>query len=303
MTLILPKDLPAAGALLDEGYTVASAAGTKAPRQHLRIALLNLMPNKAETELQFARLMAKSGFPVEMILLRPETHVCKNAPMAHLEAFYRTWSEVRHEPLHGIIVTGAPVETLPFSSVRYWEELCTIFDETRARAIESLFICWAAQAALQHFHKVPKHELAEKAFGVFPQQILQFGSPHLSGMGTQFPCPVSRHTETRWADLAVVPDLRVLAGNQEAGLCLVAEDRARALYMFNHLEYDGDTLLSEFLRDQAATGNERQSTAPEQFCAQDASKCWDQAASQFFTNWLRSAARQRMAATFFDDAA
>lgn len=305
MCLYLPDNLPATEILHNEGFHVSGLSDQEMPAERLRIALLNLMPNKLETELQFSRVLAKTGFFVELILLTPATHVCKSACPGHLEAFYKTWDEVRHEPLNGLIITGAPIETLPFEEVRYWDELTAIFDSSRQMNLECLFICWAAQAALQHFHQVPKHELGEKAFGVFQQQVLQFGSAYLHGMGTQFPCPVSRHTEVRWADLVGRPDLEVLAGSQEAGLCLVEERKSGALYMFNHLEYGADTLVAEYTRDLERDGScpfplncfryDDPDLGPEH--------SWAASADAFFTNWLRVGARRRMAASFVGSAA
>ena len=305
MCLFLPDNLPAIVALSEEGFDVSGRSDGELPTERLRIALLNLMPNKMETELQFSRVLAKTGFAVELILLKPASYVCKTACPGHLDAFYKTWDDVQHEPLNGLIITGAPVETLPFSEVRYWEELTSILDSSRDRNLECLFICWAAQAALHHFHQVPKHELQEKAFGVFQQQVLQFGSSYLHGMGAQFPCPVSRHTEIRWGDLMGHPDLQVLAGSQEAGLCLVEERKFGALYMFNHLEYDAETLASEYRRDLERDGScplpancfryDDPDLGPEH--------SWASSADAFFTNWLRVGARRRMAESFVGSAA
>ena len=305
MCLFLPDNLPAAETLRAEGFDVSGLSDKAMPAERLRIAMLNLMPNKMETELQFSRVLARTGFSVELILLKPATHVCKTACPGHLEAFYKTWDEVRHEPLNGLIITGAPIETLPFEEVRYWDELTSILDTSRHMNLECMFICWAAQAALQHFHQVPKHDLPEKAFGVFPQQVLEFGSSYLHGMGTQFPCPVSRHTEIRWADLMGHSELQVLAGSKEAGLCLVEERKAGALYMFNHLEYGAQTLASEYHRDL-----ERDGTCPlpaNCFRYDDPDlgpeHSWSASTDAFFTNWLRVGARRRMAASFVGSAA
>lgn len=305
MCLFLPDHLPAADLLRAEGFNVCGVSDKLLPKARLRIALLNLMPNKQETELQFSRMLAATGFSVELILLKPATHVCKTACPEHLETFYKTWDEVRHEPLNGLIVTGAPIETLTFEEVRYWDELTEIFDTSRAMNLECLFLCWAAQAALRHFYQVPKHPLSEKAFGVYQQQVLTFGSAYLHGMGTQFPCPVSRHSEIRWTDLVDHTALQVLAGSQETGLCLVEERAAGALYMFNHLEYGVETLVDEYHRDLEREGRcplpincfryDDPDLGPEH--------SWLRSSQVFFTNWLRVGARRRMAASFVGSAA
>ena len=300
MCLYLPDNLPAGDVLRSEGFNVSGVSKGELPPERLRIALLNLMPNKHEAELQFSRVLARTGFFVELILVKPVTHVCKTACPGHMDAFYKTWDEVRQESLNGLIITGAPIETLPFSEVRYWDELTSIFDASRGMNLECLFVCWAAQAALHHFHKVPKHPLPEKAFGVFQQQVLQFGSAYVHGMGAQFPCPVSRNTEVRWSDLVGLTDLQVLAGSQEAGLCLVEEKSAGALYMFNHLEYGANTLAREYDRDLERFGT---CSLPANCFRYDdpdlgPEHSWLASSDAFFTNWLRVGARRRMAASF-----
>ncbi len=305
MCLFLPHNLPAAATLRDEGFRICNSSAETLPTTGLRIALLNLMPNKTETELQFARALARTGFEIELILLKPASHTCKTACPEHLNKYYKTWGDIRHETLNGLIISGAPVETLPYEEVSYWDELTSIFDASRRQGLECLFVCWAAQAALQHFHNVPKHTLPEKAFGVFPQQVLQFGSSYVLGMGAQFPCPVSRHTEVRWADLMGHDQLQVLAGSKDEGLCLVEERKAGALYMFNHLEYGAETLVAEYQRDL-----EREGACPlPANCFRyddpdlEPEYSWAASSDAFFTNWLRVGARRRMAASFVGSAA
>src|SRR5690606_12540615 len=157
--------------------------------------------------------------------------------------FYRRWSEIAGQRFDGLIVTGAPVEHLDFEEVHYWRELTAIFDWATATAGGSYLVCWAAQAALFHFHGVPKHGLPRKAFGVYRQRITAFDAPLLRGLGAGFPCPVSRHTEIRQADIPRERGLEALAESTRAGLCLVEDRRNRAVCMFNHLEYDADTLM------------------------------------------------------------
>jgi homoserine O-succinyltransferase len=253
MPIALPRGLPAWRTLVGEGIDVCRADDLHRPGgRPLRICLVNLMPTKVVTETQIARLLGATPTPVELVLCLPDSYRSKTAPAEHIAAFYRRWRELRDESFDGLVVTGAPVETLPFEAVNYWSELCAIFDWAHDRDIHSLHICWAAQAALRHFHGVPKHRLPEKMFGVFAHRAQSADARLLRGFGAEFPVPVSRHTEIRAADLPAQAGLTVLAASAEAGLCLI-EDRAhRAVFMFNHLEYDAGTLAEEFMRDLAA---------------------------------------------------
>ncbi|MEM7425391.1 MAG: homoserine O-succinyltransferase [Pseudomonadota bacterium] len=306
MAIYLPEGLPAATQLRSEASEVCQIvpAATAEPRR-LRILLLNLMPDKIATETQFARKLAGTGFPVELVLVKPASHTCKTASRYHVERFYRTWEEVDPADADGVIVTGAPIEHLPFSKVSYWEELCGVFNDARRFGLEQLYVCWAAQAALNHYYGVPKRLLPAKAFGVFPQQVFSFALPYMDGLSSQFDCPVSRHTEVRWSDLMSVPGLEVAAGSAEAGLCLVADQRNGAAYMFNHLEYDPGTLAVEYQRDMARCAD---APLPRNYFPFDDPRAlprstWDDAAAGFFSNWLRMAARRRMAHSFAGNAA
>ena len=167
----------------------------------------------------------------------------------HMRDFYRPWETVAKEKFDAFIITGAPIEKLPFEDVYYWRELREILDWTQTHVFQTLDLCWGAQAALYHFHGVPKHPLPEKMFGVFPHRVRAPGNPLVRGFDDSFPVPVSRHTETRHDDVAKVPGLEIIVDSEEAGLCMI-EDRARRhIYMFNHLEYDARTLNDEYRRD------------------------------------------------------
>ncbi|MDE1147936.1 MAG: homoserine O-succinyltransferase [Azospirillaceae bacterium] len=253
MPITIPDDLPARRILEAEGVDVMRE--TDAVRQDirpLRIGLLNLMPNKISTETQLARLLGANPLQIELTLVRITDHVARNTPADHLEAFYRPWSDVSAQRFDGFIVTGAPVERLPFEDVRYWPELRTIFDWTQTHVHRCLTICWAAQAALHHFHGVPKHALNQKAFGVFPHRNLAPASPYLRGFSDDFDVPVSRWTEMRREDIPTDGGLRILAASDDTGVCLVGDPDHRALHMFNHLEYDTNTLGDEYRRDGGA---------------------------------------------------
>jgi homoserine O-succinyltransferase len=272
-------------------------------RPPLRIALLNLMPTKAATETQFARLLGSTPFPVALTLVVPDSYEPRNTPAEHLAAFYERWSRVRYRTFDGLIVTGAPVETLPFEEVAYWRELTAVFDWARSHVRRTYHVCWGAQAALHHFHGVPKRGLAAKMFGVFRHRVAaRPDHPLFRGFGDGFVTPVSRHTEVRAADLPRDAGLEVLADSPEAGLCLVEDRPRRALYMFNHLEYDADTLGDEYRRDLRAG---RPIAAPRHYFpgddpARPPANTWRPFAHLLFRNWLgemaRSAAGRRQGA-------
>jgi homoserine O-succinyltransferase len=270
--------------------TRANETSCRQGGQRLRIVLINLMPEKARTENQFHSVLASAPQRVDLMLVRPATHHAKTTNIAYLERFYNTWNEIRAGQIDGVIVTGAPVETLPFEEVTYWRELQDIFNDIRARAIPALHICWGAQAALYHFHQVPKHVLKKKTSGVFSQQVFRHGSACVAGLGSGFQCPVSRHTETRWRDIVDIPGLHVAAASEATGLCLVEDEVNRSLYMFNHLEYDGQALSREFLRDVHAgkpaqfPQNLVENTDPGRF----GNYSWRETGHLFFSNWITS---------------
>jgi homoserine O-succinyltransferase len=218
----------------------------------MRIGLLNLMPNKVKTETQFARLLGASPLQVELTLVKITNHTPRNTPTDHIVSFYRDWEDVRGEKFDGFIITGAPVETLPFEEVTYWDELRRILDWTQTNAHGLMTICWGAQAAVHHFHGMSKYPLAQKMFGVYRHRILAPASPYLRGFSDDFSIPVSRWTEVRRADIPPASGMAVLMDSDEAGLCLIDDPRHRALHMFNHIEYDSSSLGEEYFRDRAA---------------------------------------------------
>ncbi|WP_340115233.1 homoserine O-succinyltransferase [Pelagibius sp. 7325] len=252
MPIKIPNDLPARETLQREGVLIIS--DTDAIRQDIRpmkIALLNLMPKKIETETQIARVLAGTPLQVEMTLFAPSGYTPKNTPREHMIDFYRPWQEIREEKFDGLIVTGAPIEQLPFEKVLYWDELRRIFDWSLDHVHGTFALCWGGQAALYHFHGIPKHQLPEKRFGVFTHRVLDHTSLLMRGLDDEIDIPVSRHTENRREDLAGHEDLEILIESEEAGLCLVHDKRLRQVYMFNHLEYDSTTLDAEYRRDVA----------------------------------------------------
>jgi homoserine O-succinyltransferase len=253
MPIKIPNDLPARPVLEREGVMVMSQSD--AVRQDIRplsIGLLNLMPNKARTETQLARLVGATPLQVEMTLIRIASHTPKTTTTEHMTEFYRDWQSVAGEKFDGLLITGAPIELLDFEDVSYWDELTAILDWTRTNVHSTFCICWGAQAALFHFHKVQKHALPNKAFGVYRHRNLAPASPYLRGVSDDFSIPVSRWTEVRRADLPADAGLEVLMESDEAGLCLLADPQRRMLYMFNHIEYDTQSLAEEYWRDVKA---------------------------------------------------
>lgn len=253
MPIKIPDNLPARSVLEAEGVMVmAEAEAVRQDIRPMRIALLNLMPNKIKTETQFARLLGASPLQVELTLVKITNHVPRNTPTEHMISFYRDWQDIRAEKFDGFIVTGAPVETMPFEEVSYWDELRRIFDWTQTNVHGTFNICWAAQAAVHHFHGMNKYALAQKRFGVYRHSNLYPASPYLRGFSDDFSIPVSRWTEVKREDIPAGRGLRVLMDSDEAGLCLLDDPRHRHLHMFNHIEYDTESLAEEYFRDVAA---------------------------------------------------
>jgi len=255
MPIKIPQTLPAYDVLSREGVMVM--AEDRASHQDIRplqIALLNLMPKKAETETQFARVIATTPLQIDLTLLRMSEHETRNTPARHMEAFYTPFREARHRKFDGLIITGAPIEHLAFNEVTYYDELREIFDWTRTHVHHTMGVCWGGMAMLNHFHGVAKDPLAQKAFGCFRHRVVEHASPYLRGFSDDFVVPVSRWTEMRASQIAAAPDLRVLVEAPDMGPCLVEDLAQRALYMFNHLEYDSTTLKAEYDRDVAEGG-------------------------------------------------
>ena len=251
MPIRIPNALPAKEVLVKEGVMVMDE--TTASRQDIRplqIALLNLMPNKIKTETQIARLIGSSPLQVDLTLVRIGNHVAKNTSEDHLLSFYNTWEEIKDRKFDGFIITGAPIEKLPFADVNYWSELQQILDWTTTHVHSSFFICWGAMAAINHFHDIPKHTLDKKAFGVYRHKNLNPASPYLSGFSDDFSISVSRWTEVRRGDVPADSGLEILMESPDTGLCLLHEQFANRLYIFNHIEYDSTSLSDEYFRDQ-----------------------------------------------------
>lgn len=252
MPITLPENLPAFDVLAKEGVMVMPES--RAEHQDIRplhIGLLNLMPKKIQTENQFARLIGATPLQIELSLIRMSEHETKNTAAEHMAEFYRPFSDVRDQKFDGLIITGAPIEHLPFDEVTYWNELRQVFEWTQTNVHSTFGVCWGGMAMINYFHGVQKHILDHKAFGCFRHQNLALASPLLRGFSDDCVIPVSRWTEMRQHEIDNAPGLVTLLGSDDVGPCLVQDPDHRALYIFNHFEYDSGTLKEEYDRDVA----------------------------------------------------
>ena len=215
----------------------------------LRLLILNLMPLKTSTETSLLRRLSNTPLQIEVDFLRTATYTSKHASAEYLEEFYKTFDEVRRHSYDGLIITGAPVETMPFEEVEYWSELCEIMRWADDHVFANLFLCWGAQAGLYYHHGVAKYPISEKMFGIFEHRVRVPNTPLLRGFDDTFNAPHSRHTEVRREDVEAVKELHVLADSEEAGLYIVASEDGRKVYVFGHPEYEQDTLDQEYRRD------------------------------------------------------
>jgi homoserine O-succinyltransferase len=215
----------------------------------LEVVVLNLMPNKIDTETQLMRLLGNTPIQVNITLLTTASYTSKNTSEEHLLNFYKTWDEIKHLKFDGLIVTGAPIELLPWKEVAYWYELKQILDWSCSHVWSCFFICWGAQASLQHFYGIEKHELSSKKFGVFTHKKLKSDSILLRGFDDEFLVPVSRHTEVLKEDVEKEESLEILSESKDSGLYIVRDKSTRRLFIFNHSEYEADSLKNEYDRD------------------------------------------------------
>ena len=289
MPIKIPNNLPAAEILLKENIFVMTE--TRAMTQDirpLRMLLLNLMPKKIETETQLTRLLGNTPLQIELTLLRMEAHKSLNTSQEHLLSFYRTFSEVKDTFFDGMIITGAPVEHLPFEEVDYWPELCGIMEWSRSHVHSTMHICWGAQAGLYYHYGIQKQPLERKLFGVFPHRSEYRESMLLRGFDDVFMVPHSRHTTVKREDIEAVPNLQILASSDEAGVCIVRNRQGRQFFMMGHSEYDARTLENEYLRDVKAG---KPIDVPKNYYpGDDPSKepivSWRGHANLLYSNWL-----------------
>lgn len=249
MPITIPSTLPAFDVLQSEGVMVMT--DDDAARQDIRplqIGLLNLMPKKIATETQFARLIGATPLQIDLTLIRMTEHQSKNTSQDHMEAFYTSFQEIKHRKFDGLVITGAPIEHMPFHEVSYWDEMVEVMNWTQTNVLSTFGVCWGGMAMINHFHDVDKHMLDAKAFGCFRHRRVGGGSPYLRGFSDDLVIPVSRWTEVRQDELDKA-GLKTLITSDQSGPCLVQDIAHRALYVFNHFEYDRDTLKLEYDRD------------------------------------------------------
>ncbi len=289
MPIKIPASLPAYDVLTREGVMVMDE--DQAARQDirpLRIGLLNLMPKKIQTENQFARLIGATPLQIELSLIRMSEHQTRNTAAEHMESFYRPFSDVRDEKFDGLIITGAPIEHLDFADVTYWDEITQVFDWTQTNVHSTFGVCWGGMAMINYMHGVKKHILEHKAFGCFRHRNLAPASPYLRGFSDDFVIPVSRWTEMKQDEIAAVEGLTTLLGSDEVGPCLVEDPAHRAIYIFNHFEYDRDTLKQEYDRD-VETGtaiNVPLNYYPDDDPSQPPKNRWRSHAHLLYGNWI-----------------
>ena len=289
MPIKIPNGLPAAQTLAEENIFVMNE--TRATTQDIRplqILVLNLMPTKIATETQLSRLLGNTPLQVELELLHTSSHESKNTAREHLFQFYKVFDEVKERNFDGMIITGAPVEQMPFEQVEYWDELCQIMEWSKTHVYSTFHICWGAQAGLYYHYRIDKQQLPKKLFGVFPHRVEYKRSILFRGFDDEFMVPHSRHTTVRREDIEKVDDLRILASSEEAGVYAVFTNMGRQIFITGHSEYDADTLKNEYLRDIAAG---KPIEIPKNYFPDDDPTRqplvrWRSSANLLFSNWL-----------------
>lgn len=288
MPIRIPNNLPARGTLESENiFVMAEARAESQQIRPLRIGLLNLMPTKITTETQLSRLLGNTPLQVELTLVQVG-RVPKNTPQEHMIAFYKSFAEIRDEFFDGFIITGAPVEQMAFEEVEYWQELCEIMEWTKNHVHSTLHICWGAQAALYYHFGIQKVPLEEKLFGVFKHRVVYKNPILLRGFDDEFWVPHSRHTTVRYEDVAAVPEIKILAASEEAGLYAMSTQYGHQLFITGHSEYDPETLNLEYLRDKAAGKpiHVPQNYFPNDDDTQPPLVRWRGHANLLYSNWL-----------------
>lgn len=288
MPIIVPKDIPAAKVLASENIFVMNDKRASAQDiRPLEIAIINLMPTKIVTETQLMRLLSNSPLQVNITLVATESYVGKNTPREHLTRFYKSFSDIKDKKFDGMIVTGAPVEEIDFTEVKYWGELQKIFEFAKSRVTSTIFICWGAQAALYYYYGIEKHPLKKKLFGVYKHKKLIAYDRLLKGTDDRFFMPHSRHTTVYEEDIKNCKDLVLVASSKEAGAAIIRSKDNKFIFITGHAEYDRDTLELEYKRDL-----ERglKIDPPENYYVEggkgEIKMCWASTANLIYMNWL-----------------
>lgn len=289
MPINVPDRLPAIEVLKKENiFVITESSAIHQDIRPLKIAVLNLMPIKQTTETQIIRMLSNTPLQIELELVHIASHKSKNTPQEHLEAFYKDYREIIQHKYDGFIITGAPIEHLEFEEVDYWDAIQQIFDWTTHNVTSTLFICWAAQAGLYHFYRIPKFKLPSKMFGVFEHKITDPMLPLVRGFDDVFMAPHSRHTEIRKRDIEKTTDLKIVAYSDVAGVHIVMAKEGRQIFVTGHFEYDPDTLHNEYIRD---VNKGMDIDIPQNYFRDNNPNnkplvTWRSHANLFFTNWL-----------------
>ena len=289
MPIKIPNELPAYKTLTNENIFIMDE--TRAISQDirpLRIAIVNLMPTKIDTETQLMRLLGNTALQVEVELLHTKSYESKNISKEHLRTFYKTFDDVKDQSFDGMIVTGAPVEQLPFEEVEYWEELCEIMEWSKRHVHSTLHICWGAQAGLYYHFGIDKRPLDKKLFGVFPHKVVRKSSILFRGFDDIFMVPHSRHTTVLQEDVKACPALKILAASEEAGLYAISTKNGRQIFITGHSEYDAETLKREYLRDKnlGLPIEVPKNYFPNDDDSKSPRVTWRSHANLLFSNWL-----------------
>lgn len=289
MPIRIPNDLPAVKTLNDENiFVMTDTRATSQDIRPLKILVLNLMPKKIETETQLSRLLGNTPLQVELELIRTSTHQSKNTAAEHLLSFYKTFNEVKNQNFDGMIITGAPVEHLEFEEVEYWDELCEIMEWSKTHVHSTFHICWGAQAGMYYHFGVQKQPLDKKMFGIFEHKVTYNNPILFRGFDDVFNVPHSRHTTVLREDIEKVPELKILAESDEAGVYAVMTENGKQIFITGHSEYDRDTLKNEYLRDIAAN---KPIEIPKNYFPDDNPDLppivkWRAHANLIYSNWL-----------------
>ncbi|MCI9354669.1 MAG: homoserine O-succinyltransferase [Firmicutes bacterium] len=289
MPIRIPDNLPAKEILEKEHiFVMGEERAFHQDIRPLEIAILNLMPLKETTETQLLRLLGNTPLQINITLLFPKNHQTKNTAPEHLKSFYHSFDEIKHKKLDGMIITGAPVEDLPFEEVNYWEELKEIMEWSRTNVTSTLHICWGAQAGLYYHYGIQKHTLCEKMFGVFPHTVRVKSADLVRGFDDEFYAPHSRHTEVKLEDIYKEPKLEVLSASEEAGLYIASSRHGSRIFVMGHSEYDPLTLKEEYVRD---LGKRNDVPFPKHYFENDDPNkqpvvTWKSHSNLLFSNWL-----------------
>jgi len=289
MPIKIPEGLPARQTFAEENiFVMDEFRAINQQIRPLKIAILNLMPTKIATETQLLRLLGNSPLQVEIELLHTSTHKSKNTSEEHLLKFYKTFKDVKFQTFDGLIITGAPIELMPFEQVEYWQELCEIMEWSKTHVFSTYHICWGAQAALHYHYGVDKYPLPEKLFGIFPHHMDQKHCMLTRGFDDVFMVPQSRHTTLKREDIEKIPEIEILASNEKCGPYIMMAKEGRQIFVTGHSEYDTGTLEKEYLRDK---GEGKPISVPENYYPDDDDTkkpmlTWRAHANLLFTNWL-----------------